>query len=151
MVSVAAAEVEAEKISTTENPLGGLGPRFNRRSPFLIGMGGAAGVALTYVMVLALSDARSALTLIGVALFLAIGLEPVVNWLVHHRFRRWAAVTTVSLGALALVAGLLAIAIPPLSSRPRSWSPRPRTTCARSRTIPRRWVGSTNGSSCSSI
>ncbi len=68
MVSVAAAEVEAEKISTTENPLGGLGPRFNRRSPFLIGMGAAAGVALTYVMVLALSDARSALTLIGVAL-----------------------------------------------------------------------------------
>ncbi len=69
---------------------------------------------------LALSDARTALTLIGVALFLAIGLEPVVNWLVHHRFRRWAAVTTVSLGALALVAGLPAIAIPPLSSRPRS-------------------------------
>jgi len=117
MVSVAAAEVEAEKISSTENPLGGLGPRFNRRSPFLIGMGAAAGVALTYVMVLALSDARSALTLIGVALFLAIGLEPVVNWLVHHRFRRWAAVTTVSLGALALVAGLLAIAIPPLSQQ----------------------------------
>jgi len=117
MVSIAAAEVEAEKISTTENPLGGLGPRFNRRSPFLIGMGAAAGVALTYGFVLALTDARSALTLIGVALFLAIGLEPVVAWLVAHRVPRWAAVTIVSLGGLALVAGLLAIAIPPLSQQ----------------------------------
>jgi len=97
MVSIEAAEAEAEQISTTRNPLGGLGTRFNRRSPFLIGMAAAAGVALTYGLVLALTDARPVLTMIGVSLFLAIGLEPVVNWLIKHRFPRWVAVTTVSL------------------------------------------------------
>ncbi len=117
MVSFAASEAEAEKISTTENPLGALGTPFNRRSPFLIGMAAAAGLALVYGFVLALTDARSALTLIGVSLFLAIGLEPVVKWLVKHRFPRWAAVTTVSLAALALMVVVLAIAIPPLAQQ----------------------------------
>jgi len=117
MNSVAAAEAEAASISTPDSPLGGLGAKFDRRSPFLVAMMAAAGVALTYAAVVALSDARSALTLIGVALFLAIGLEPVVSWLVRHRFPRWAAVTTVSVIALALVAGLLAIAIPPLAQQ----------------------------------
>jgi len=106
-----------------EHPLGARGNRFNRRSPFVVGMAAAAGVAITYGrLVQALSDARSALTLIGVALFLAVGLDPVVSWLVQHRLRRWAAVTTVSLTALALVAGLLAIAIPPRLSGV-GWAP----------------------------
>ncbi len=117
MNSIAAAEAEAATISTTDRPLGGLGARLDRRSPFLVGMMAAAGVALTYAAVVAITDARSALTLIGVALFLTIGLDPVVSWLVRHRFPRWAAVTTVSFIALALVAGLLAIAIPPLAQQ----------------------------------
>jgi predicted PurR-regulated permease PerM len=33
------------------------------------------------------------LVLIGLALFIAVGLEPAVSWLVRHRFPRWAAVT----------------------------------------------------------
>ncbi|MEO9222809.1 MAG: AI-2E family transporter [Mycobacteriaceae bacterium] len=111
------AEAEAAAISTTDQPLGGLGPRFNRRSPFLVGMAAAAGVAVTYGLVLAVTDARSALTLIGVALFLAIGLDPVVSWLVKHHCPRWAAVTVVSLTALATIAGLLAVAIPPLAQQ----------------------------------
>lgn len=114
---VTVAEAEATEISTAERPLGALGAKFNRRSPFVVGMGAAAGVAVVYGAVQALVDARSALILIGVALFLAVGLEPVVSWLVRHRFPRWAAVTTVFLSALILVAALLAIAIPPLAQQ----------------------------------
>jgi len=114
---VTVAEAEATEISTAERPLGALGAKFNRRSPFVVGMGAAAGVAVIYGAVQALVDARSALILIGVALFLAVGLEPVVSWLVRHRFPRWAAVTTVFLSALILVAALLAIAIPPLAQQ----------------------------------
>ncbi len=114
---LSAAEAEATEISTADQPLGALGAKFNRRSPFVVGMAAAAGVAVIYGAVQALADARSALTLIGVALFLAIGLDPLVSWLVRHRFPRWAAVTTVFVSALVLAAALLAIAIPPLAQQ----------------------------------
>jgi len=54
---------------------------------------------------------------VGVALFLAVGLDPVVSWLVRHRFPRWAAVTTVFLVTTAAVVVLFAIAIPPLAQQ----------------------------------
>jgi len=114
---LAAAEAEAVQISTRAQPLGALGDKFSRRSPFYLGMTAAAGVALTYAVVQALADARQALTLLGVALFLAVGLDPVVSWLVRHRFPRWAAVTTVFLVTTAAVVVLFAIAIPPLAQQ----------------------------------
>jgi predicted PurR-regulated permease PerM len=112
-----AAEVEAAHLSSTAHPLGGLGARFDRRSPFVVGMAAAAGVAVTYGMVLALAAASQALTLIGVSMFLAIGLDPIVSWLVKRRLPRWAAVTTVFFVALLSVVALLTIAIPPLAQQ----------------------------------
>lgn len=114
---VAEAEAVAAEISTPEQPLGRPGPRFNRRSPFLIGLSGAAGVAVTYGVVHVLISAQSVLILIGLAWFLAIGLEPAASWLVNRRLPRWAAVTVVFGVALALVAGFLAAAIPPLAQQ----------------------------------
>jgi predicted PurR-regulated permease PerM len=60
--------------------------------------------------------ARSVLILIGLALFIAAGLDPVVGWLVRHRMPRWAAVVTVIVCALSVAAAFLAAAIPPLAS-----------------------------------
>jgi hypothetical protein len=60
-------------MSSDEQPLGSLGRRFNRRSPFYIGLTASAGVAVTYGMVRVLASLSSMLVLIGVALFLAIG------------------------------------------------------------------------------
>ena len=45
---IVAAEKGAAQISSPAHPLGEAGPRFNRASPFMIGMAGAAGVAVTY-------------------------------------------------------------------------------------------------------
>jgi predicted PurR-regulated permease PerM len=109
---VAAAEAEAAEISDSDRPLGEIGKRFNRRSPFLIGMAASAGVAVTYGLVLVVVGIRDVLILIGLALFLAIGLEPLVSWLVGRGVRRWLAVTGVFLGALAALGGFLAAAIP---------------------------------------
>ena len=58
--------------------------------------------------------AREVLVLLGLALFLAIGLEPAVSLLTRRKFPRWAAVTTVLVAGLAVVGGFLAAAIPPL-------------------------------------
>jgi predicted PurR-regulated permease PerM len=110
--TVAEAEAEAAEISTPEQPLGTVGKRLDRRSPFFIGMAAAAGVAVTYGLIQLLVGAEQILVLVGLSLFLAIGMEPVVSWLVNHRFPRWLAVTTVFVAAFAAIGGFLAAAIP---------------------------------------
>ncbi|WP_433722828.1 AI-2E family transporter [Nocardia sp. CA-129566] len=111
---IISAEAAAARASTTQNPLGKPGRRFDPRSPFMVGMAGAAGVAVTYGAIQAVIAASQVLVLIIVALFLAIGLEPVVSWLVRPWFPRWTAVTAVFVVAIGLLAGFLAVAIPPL-------------------------------------
>jgi predicted PurR-regulated permease PerM len=114
---VATAEQRAADISSDERPLGVPGRRFDRRSPFYIGMTAAAGVAVTYGAVHLLSIMSSMLLLIGVAFFLALGLEPAVSWLVNRRLPRWAATTIVFAVVVALLAAFVAAAIPPLSQQ----------------------------------
>jgi predicted PurR-regulated permease PerM len=111
---VAEAEVLAAEMSSEEKPLGPLGRRFNRRSPFYIGMVAAAGVAVTYAAVQLLSAMSSMLILIGVAFFLALGLEPVASWFVTHKLPRGVATTLVFILFLALIGAFIAAAIPPL-------------------------------------
>ena len=93
------------------------GRAMNRRSPFFIGMTGAAGVAVTYGLVELLLRARSVLILIGLAFFIAAGLDPVVVWLTRRGMPRWAAVTTVVFGCVALAGAFLAAAVPPLATQ----------------------------------
>ena len=97
--------------------LGRLGRPMDRRSPFFIGMAGAAGVVVTIALVELVIKARSVLVLIGLALFIAAGLDPVVNWLTKRRVPRWAAVIVVLLGMLGVIGGFLAAAIPPLAAQ----------------------------------
>lgn len=110
-------EAEVERAAALAAETGGLGPPgrpMNRRSPFFIGMTGAAGVAVTVGLVELLINARSVLILVGLALFIAAGLEPLVGWLTRHRVPRWGAVLAIILAGVALVGGFLALAIPPL-------------------------------------
>jgi predicted PurR-regulated permease PerM len=108
------AVAEAAEIAEETGGLGELGRPVNRRSPFFIGMAAAAGVAVTYALVELTVTARSVLILIGLALFIAAGLDPAVTWLERHRFPRWAAVVTILLALLAVLGGFVAAAIPPL-------------------------------------
>jgi predicted PurR-regulated permease PerM len=110
--SVAEAEAEAAELSTKTAPLGEPGRKLDRKSPFFIGMLGAAGVAVTYLVAQLIVTAQDTLVLIGLSLFIAIGLEPAVSWLARHRFPRWAAVLTVLLALVLIGGGFLAAAIP---------------------------------------
>jgi predicted PurR-regulated permease PerM len=118
---IAEAERTAAKLSTDTRPLGPLGPPINRRSPFFIGMTAAAGVAVTYMVVRGLFLVSSTLLLIGLAFVVSLGLEPAVSWLTSRRLPRWAAVSFVLVAALAVVAGSLAAAIPPLVEQARQF------------------------------
>lgn len=111
---VAEAELIAAELSSDEQPLGSLGRRFNRRSPFYIGLTASAGVAVTYLALRVLGSLSSILVLIGVAFFLALGLEPAASWFVNHKLPRWAATTLVFAIFLALLGAFVAAAIPPL-------------------------------------
>ncbi len=107
-------ETAAAQLNTAQYALGQPGKPLNRRSPFFIGMSGAAGVAVTVGVVEMIITVRDVLVLTGLALFLAIGLEPAVAVLARPRFPRWAAVITVLMAGLAAGGGFLAAAIPPL-------------------------------------
>jgi predicted PurR-regulated permease PerM len=111
---------EAMEDAEAERQAGGLGQMgrpLNARSPFMIGMKGAAGVAVTIALVELFLKARGVLVLIGLAFFIAAGLDPVVVWLTRHGLRRWAAVVIVLLALLAFVGGFIAAAIPPVSAQ----------------------------------
>jgi predicted PurR-regulated permease PerM len=114
---IADAEAVAARISTEQHPLGPLGRPLNSRSPFFVGMSAAAGVAVTIGVIEMIITVGDVLVLVGVALFVAIGLEPAVSFLARHRFPRWAAVLTVLVVGLAVVGGFLAAAVPPLAAQ----------------------------------
>ncbi|GGL89379.1 AI-2E family transporter [Nakamurella endophytica] len=112
---VADAERAAARDATPDRPLGRPGPRFDRRSPFFVGMWGSAGVAVTYGVVQAVPAAGQPLVLIGFGCFLAVGPEPAVSWLVLRlRMPRWAAVLTVLAGTAAVLATVLWSVVTPL-------------------------------------
>ncbi|MEJ3654026.1 AI-2E family transporter [Actinomycetes bacterium KLBMP 9759] len=112
--TVAAAELIAAQMSTEAAPMGRPGRPWDRRSPFWVGMAGTAGVAVMVGLVAAVVSVSSVLVLIGLSLFLAIGLEPAVSWLTRRGLRRSLAVVVVVICAGGVVGGFLAVAIPVL-------------------------------------
>ena len=112
--TVAEAEKVAADISTDDAPMGRLGPRFNWRSPFFIGLAATAGVAVTVLVLWMFWIASDVFLLIGVALFLAVGMDPAVSFLVKRRLPRWSAVIVVLLVIVAAIGGFIAAAVPAL-------------------------------------
>ena len=110
----------AAEVAEKTGGLGTLGRPVNRRSPFMIGLAAAFGVAVAYGLIELVLKSRSVLILIFLAFFIAAGLDPLVGFLVRHRVPRWAAVVIVIVGVLAVVGGFLAAAIPPLASEATS-------------------------------
>jgi predicted PurR-regulated permease PerM len=96
--------------------LGRPGRPMNRRSPFFIGMTAAAGVAITIGVIELLIKAGSILILVGMALFIAAGLDPIVSWLTRHRIPRWLGVVITLLGLVGILALFLALAIPRITA-----------------------------------
>ncbi|MFL5824196.1 MAG: AI-2E family transporter, partial [Solirubrobacteraceae bacterium] len=97
-----------------DGEFGDPGRRFDRRSPFWIGLTGGLGVAAAALVAWSIVTTREVLLLMVVALVIAIGLEPIVALLHRHRVPRPVAVALVSLAGVGLFAGLMALAIPPL-------------------------------------
>ncbi len=81
------------------------GRDFDRAHPFYVGFVGAIGVLVAIALVDALGRASSTITLLVVALFLALGLEPVVDFLVRRGLRRGGAIAVVFLAVIGVFVG----------------------------------------------
>jgi predicted PurR-regulated permease PerM len=84
---------------------------------FRIASAATAGVAVTSVLVRSVTGAGSALTLIVVALVIALGLDPAVTALTRRGMRRSIAVAVVALAFLAVIAGFFAAVVPPIAAQ----------------------------------
>ncbi|WP_290802843.1 AI-2E family transporter [Herbiconiux sp.] len=82
-----------------------------RVNAFRIGLVGGLGVLLSLLIGGVVTQLSTVLIYIGVALFLALGLDPLVSWL-ERRMPRGLAITIVFAAVIALFGGLLFAVIP---------------------------------------
>ncbi|MGM7698131.1 AI-2E family transporter [Microbacterium sp. A84] len=83
----------------------------NRIEPFTFGLVGALGVLVALLIGAIVGQLATVLIYVGVALFLALGLDPVVVFL-EKRMPRAAAVSVVVAGVLVIFAGILLAIVP---------------------------------------
>ena len=106
--------VERE-LSDTDESLGVLGRPLDRRNPFFIGLTGALGVGVAYLLFRGLADVASVLVIVGVALFIAVGLNPIIEFLQSKSIPRGVAVAIVTLGFLLTVVAVVIVVVPPIA------------------------------------
>ncbi|MGN6574287.1 MAG: AI-2E family transporter [Nocardioides sp.] len=109
------AEVAAKDELVADEPedLGSPGKPLPRHSPFYIGFFGTAGALLAIFLGQRILAISSVLILVVVAMFLAVGLNPLVELLMRRGLRRPWAVLVVITGVIAVL-GLFVLAIAPV-------------------------------------
>ncbi|MFN8079216.1 MAG: AI-2E family transporter [Kineosporiaceae bacterium] len=88
----------------------------SRAHPFYIGFMGATGVLVASFLLGLLGRLTSVLTLVVIALFLALALDPLVRRLQGHGLSRGSAVALVFLGVVLLFVGFGFAIVPPLAA-----------------------------------
>lgn len=83
-----------------------------RQNAFMFGLLGGLGVLVALLVGTVVGQLSTVLIYVGVALFIALGLDPLVSWL-EKRIPRWAAVLAV-FGTIVILVGLLLLTIIPI-------------------------------------
>jgi predicted PurR-regulated permease PerM len=105
---------QLEAGATPARPYGSPGAPARRRSPFRVALQASAGVVVVGALAVVAYTVRDILVIVLVAMFLATGLNPAVEWLRRHRLPSALAVLTVILAVLGIVAGTVLVAAPAL-------------------------------------
>ena len=90
------------------------------QNPFKLGLLAGLGVLVAIVIGGAVQDLATILTYIGAAIFLALGLDPLVTWLEKHKVKRPIAIIITLVGVLGIFAGLVFALIPVISEQVRN-------------------------------
>lgn len=83
-------------------------------SPFRTALVGTLGVGLGILLISSVQTLSSVLLYVGTALFLSLGLDPLVSFLERRKFPRWLAVLVTILAVLAVFIGIVLIILPVL-------------------------------------
>ncbi|MFT4147231.1 MAG: AI-2E family transporter [Micrococcaceae bacterium] len=120
-------EFEQEEIVTAEqnedlfksNPdkFGIPGLPFDRKNPVRFGFLAATGALISFYLWHRLGSLSSIIIWFTTALFIALGLEPIVQWFMRKGLPRWTGVLTVTLTAVLLFAIFVANLVPTIISQ----------------------------------
>lgn len=88
-----------------------------RTNPFYLGFVGALGVLVAYWLAQGFVQARSIIVLLVVSMFLAVGLDPVVEWLIRRGTARGPAIAVVFVGVILAFVGSGFAVVPPLTQQ----------------------------------
>ena len=113
----AEAEAETGSQDESERDLGEPGAPLSRRSPFIIGFFAGLGLFLAWTLGGVIVSLSSVLIEIVVALFLAAGLNPLVEWFERRGLRRSFAVLTVISGVILALALFLVAIVPVITDQ----------------------------------
>jgi len=83
-------------------------------NPFRTALVATLGVGLGILLIASVQALSTILLYVGTALFLSLGLDPMVTWLTRRRLPRWAAVLITILVVLGVFAGIVLMVIPTL-------------------------------------
>ncbi|BDZ51154.1 AI-2E family transporter [Frondihabitans sucicola] len=86
-------------------------------NPYRLGLFGGLGVLTAVVIGTAIGELSTILTYVGVALFLALGLDPVVQWFETRRVPRPLAITIVMVAVLLAFVGVVFAIVPTIVSQ----------------------------------
>jgi predicted PurR-regulated permease PerM len=96
---------------------GTAGRPLNRQSPFYVGFVGALGVLVAYGLYRALGQLTQVITLLIVAFFLTLALNPMVESLTRRGLRRAMSVTIVFVGLVGVFTALGFVVVPPVAQQ----------------------------------
>ena len=83
-------------------------------NPFRTALVATLGVGLGILLISSVETLSTVLLYLGTALFLSLGLDPLVSFLERRRLPRWLAVLVTILAVLAIFAGIVLIVLPVL-------------------------------------
>lgn len=112
LLDTAVRKIEAQ--ATDDQPYGVPGPPTSRRSPFRLGFFGGLGFLTAYGLVHALAAIQSVLILLLISGFLAVGLNPAVEFFERRGVSRGRAVGLVLVLVLLGFTGFLLAVVPPI-------------------------------------
>ncbi|HWD62963.1 MAG TPA: AI-2E family transporter [Humibacter sp.] len=87
------------------------------QNAFRVGLIGTLGVGLGVLILSAVVSLSTILTYIGAALFLALGLEPIIAFLERRKLPRWSAIIVVLVGILIVLGGIIWAMVPVVISQ----------------------------------
>ncbi|SKB01044.1 Predicted PurR-regulated permease PerM [Agreia bicolorata] len=79
---------------------------------FTLGLVGTLGVGVGILILTSIESLATILTYIGAAIFIALGLDPVISWFEKKKLPRWLAIIVVFVAVAGIVAGLVFAVVP---------------------------------------